>query len=278
MQANDNSYTYYYLNGFAYPSLQRDRKPGVIDMTMLPAGSHEYSVAKSVLIGYHSTHSSTANENHIITDTVVLGTGNTGGETGSVLIGHNSNISGSYGLFFLHNTGTSYQNRNGIILRSGNNLLKVEQSGSVALGDSSLEGSYAPKIGIGFGYDGSAVGYAPTLAMSAGHSLPILLVDSLNIAHLPMTELTDLLNSPTPLVAATKEYVDHKINALRVDTDITASDGQTTISLTYDPDRINVFRQGIKLRKNVDYQATDGSSITLTQACRADEWIQVVTW
>lgn len=88
-----------------------------------------------------------------------------------------------------------------------------------------------------------------------------------------------LLANSTPsnnLHATSKLYVDTTIsNFFQQETDFTATQGQTTFSVTYTVGNINVFIDGIKLR-NTEYTATTGTSVVLNDGVDADTWVNIV--
>lgn len=60
----------------------------------------------------------------------------------------------------------------------------------------------------------------------------------------------------------------------------TATAGQTTFTVTYDPDQVQVFMNGVLLisDSNTDVTATSGTQIVLTEAAEAGDLIEVVAW
>ena len=56
-------------------------------------------------------------------------------------------------------------------------------------------------------------------------------------------------------------------------TSVTATDGQTTFSITYTPGLIAVFRNGIKLPEE-DFTATDGAEVVLTVGADLDDLLE----
>ena len=60
---------------------------------------------------------------------------------------------------------------------------------------------------------------------------------------------------------------------------ITATAGQTAFTgLTYSPNRVHVFQNGVRLVDGTDYTATDGNSLTLTVGASADDQVVVVSY
>ena len=60
----------------------------------------------------------------------------------------------------------------------------------------------------------------------------------------------------------------------------TATAGQSTFTVTYDPDQVQVFMNGVLLisDSNTDVTATSGTEIVLTEAAEAGDLIEVVAW
>lgn len=58
----------------------------------------------------------------------------------------------------------------------------------------------------------------------------------------------------------------------------TATSGQTTVNIGYTPGYVDVFLNGFKLTNGVDFTASDGSVITLTDACAAGDVLDVVAF
>lgn len=60
----------------------------------------------------------------------------------------------------------------------------------------------------------------------------------------------------------------------------TATAGQTTFTVNYDPEQVQVFMNGVLLisDSNTDVTATSGTSIVLTEAAEAGDLIEVVAW
>ena len=62
-------------------------------------------------------------------------------------------------------------------------------------------------------------------------------------------------------------------------TTITATSGQTSLTgLSYTPNQVHVFQNGVRLVDGTDYTATNGSSITLTVGAFADDQIVVISY
>jgi len=60
---------------------------------------------------------------------------------------------------------------------------------------------------------------------------------------------------------------------------ITATAGQTAFTgLTYSPNRVHVFQNGVRLVDGTDYTATDGNSLTLTVGAAANDQVVVVSY
>ena len=60
---------------------------------------------------------------------------------------------------------------------------------------------------------------------------------------------------------------------------ITATAGQTSFTgLTYSPNRVHVFQNGVRLVDGTDYTATNGTSLTLTVGALADDQVVVVSY
>ena len=69
----------------------------------------------------------------------------------------------------------------------------------------------------------------------------------------------------------------HSNNSLLVDSvSITASDSQTTFNADYTAPMVEVYLNGVKLIKNTDYAATNGSTIVLTSGAANNDIIEVV--
>ena len=59
----------------------------------------------------------------------------------------------------------------------------------------------------------------------------------------------------------------------------TATAGQTSFTgLTYSPNRVHVFQNGVRLVDGTDYTATNGTSLTLTVGAAADDQVVVVSY
>ena len=58
-------------------------------------------------------------------------------------------------------------------------------------------------------------------------------------------------------------------------TEFVSTSNQTTYSITYTPNSILVFLNGILLDNGVDYTATNGTSIVLTNGAAADDVLTV---
>ena len=62
-------------------------------------------------------------------------------------------------------------------------------------------------------------------------------------------------------------------------TTITATSGQTSLTgLSYTPNKVHVFQNGVRLVDGTDYTATNGSTITLTVGASADDQIVVISY
>ena len=60
---------------------------------------------------------------------------------------------------------------------------------------------------------------------------------------------------------------------------ITATAGQTAFTgLTYSPNRVHVFQNGVRLVDGTDYTATDGTSLTLTVGASVNDQVVVVSY
>jgi len=60
---------------------------------------------------------------------------------------------------------------------------------------------------------------------------------------------------------------------------ITATAGQTSFTgLTYSPNRVHVFQNGVRLVDGTDYTATDGTSLTLTVGAAVNDQVVVVSY
>jgi len=60
---------------------------------------------------------------------------------------------------------------------------------------------------------------------------------------------------------------------------ITATAGQTAFTgLTYSPNRVHVFQNGVRLVDGTDYTATDGNSLTLTVGASVNDQVVVVSY
>ena len=60
----------------------------------------------------------------------------------------------------------------------------------------------------------------------------------------------------------------------------TATAGQTTFAVTYDPDQVQVFMNGVLLisDSNTDVTASNGTQVILTEAAEAGDLVEVVAW
>jgi len=60
----------------------------------------------------------------------------------------------------------------------------------------------------------------------------------------------------------------------------TATQGQTTFTVNYDPDQVQVFMNGVLLisNANTDVTATSGTQVVLTEAAEAGDLIEVVAF
>ena len=58
----------------------------------------------------------------------------------------------------------------------------------------------------------------------------------------------------------------------------TATSGQTTFSVTYDPGYVDVYLNGVKLLSGTDFTATSGTSIVLTTGATAGDIIDIVAF
>ena len=56
----------------------------------------------------------------------------------------------------------------------------------------------------------------------------------------------------------------------------TASANQTTFSATYTTGYVDVYVNGVKLRPTTEYNDSNGTSIVLTTACRAGEFVEII--
>ncbi len=76
----------------------------------------------------------------------------------------------------------------------------------------------------------------------------------------------------------TNTEVDNKFNQYDfTNTQITATQGQTVYNVTYAVDGyIDVFANGIRLLKTVDYTATNGTSVTLTSGLNAGDVVDIL--
>ena len=63
-------------------------------------------------------------------------------------------------------------------------------------------------------------------------------------------------------------------------TTFTATAGQTTFAVNYDPDQVQVFMNGVLLisNANTDVTATSGTQVVLTEAAEAGDLIEVVAF
>jgi len=60
-------------------------------------------------------------------------------------------------------------------------------------------------------------------------------------------------------------------------TTFTATSGQTTFTVTYTLNAVDVFRNGVKLN-SADYTASSGTSIVLANACAAGDTVEVISY
>jgi len=271
LQDRDGNYTYYYLNGYYYPEQQTHRSPNVIDMSMRAPAASGLMAANSTIIGKDSYTSWTSDSSQ-----TVIGAYSIGGHSNSTVVGANANFSSSYGVL-ISGAAKSFSYAHGAFIATDNRLVRVDSK--VSVGDYSFWVSSAPTIGIGFGFDSNDSTYVTGQKLFIGYGqTPMIHGDENGNISIPLTSLTDILNTSNPLIAATKEYADYKMGALRVDNDFTANAGQTVFNVSYDVNKINVFYNGGKLRNGVDYTATTGTSIELSFPATLNAWVQVVTW
>ena len=60
---------------------------------------------------------------------------------------------------------------------------------------------------------------------------------------------------------------------------ITATEGQTSFASSgYTPNYVDVYLNGIKLVKTVDYNDTSGTDIVLTQGVSADDVVEILAY
>ena len=78
----------------------------------------------------------------------------------------------------------------------------------------------------------------------------------------------------TSPVAATVSTITLNASTQNV-TEFVATSNQTTFSITYTPNAILVFLNGLLLDNGVDYTATNGTSIVLTNGAAADDVLTV---
>ena len=55
----------------------------------------------------------------------------------------------------------------------------------------------------------------------------------------------------------------------------TATAGQTTFSIVYNPNSLSVFKNGTKLKENIQFTATNGTSITFNPALTVGDYIDI---
>jgi hypothetical protein len=277
-QDKDGTYLYYYLNGYGVPAQQISRGSGTIDLSMRASVSS--SPTNAILIGNQAS----VNYNlPSYSSQIALGAGAVAGYSNSVVIGHNINLYKFSGAAILAHSGapsSKFHNDSGAVIGTDSRLVTANGN-RVSVGDHSFYDATgnAPSIGIGFNFSSADSSFIYNSKLFIGTTAtPVVQADQNGVIIYPQTQLSDILNAGNPQVAATKEYADYKMGTLRVDTDFTATSGQTTFNISYDVSRINVFLNGGKLRNGVDYTATTGTDITLTSPATAGAWVQVVTW
>jgi hypothetical protein len=68
------------------------------------------------------------------------------------------------------------------------------------------------------------------------------------------------------------------VNGIYEEQNYTATEGQTVFNATYSVDYIDVFLNGSKMVDGVDFTATNGTSITLTEAASAGDAVNIVAY
>jgi hypothetical protein len=68
------------------------------------------------------------------------------------------------------------------------------------------------------------------------------------------------------------------VNGIYEEQNYTATEGQTVFNATYSVDYIDVFLNGSKMVDGVDFTATNGTSITLTEAASAGDSVNIVAY
>ncbi len=75
-----------------------------------------------------------------------------------------------------------------------------------------------------------------------------------------------------------KEILESVTGGLRTDNVFVATSGQTSVNVDYNIGMADVYVEGIKLIKDVDFTADNGTSIEFTSALSAGDDINVVAW
>ena len=80
----------------------------------------------------------------------------------------------------------------------------------------------------------------------------------------------------TSAVAATVSAISGTVTSNAI-TEFVSTSNQTTFTVSYTPGELLVFLNGILLDNGVDYAATNGSSVVLTNGAAADDVLTVHT-
>ena len=70
------------------------------------------------------------------------------------------------------------------------------------------------------------------------------------------------------------EVINKPLNTVLTES-FTATAGQTTFSIVYNPNSLSVFKNGTKLKENIQFTATNGTSITFNPALTAGDYIDI---
>ena len=70
------------------------------------------------------------------------------------------------------------------------------------------------------------------------------------------------------------KVTDKPVNTVLTES-FTATAGQTTFLLNYSPNSLSVFKNGLKLKENIQFTATNGTSITFNPALTAGDYIDI---
>ena len=169
------------------------------------------------------------------------------------------------GLFASNQTGIHTLTNVGVGTTSAFNALQVVGNANISgvvtansfVGDGSgLTGVTAESSGIVIRDSNSLIGVAATVNFGTGLSVTPLSVGIVTVSNLAKTSGVD-----------------------RTETSFTATDGQTSFTVSYDIlNPIDVFLNGIRLKDSTDYTATNGTSIVLTTSAAAGDSLVVMEY